>query len=102
MGYNPATDFIGLLRDTGNGVREVRMPGLDWLVNMMAHANMFNLWVHPTTAPTANMTTTVWLRPSSSAGSYAAESTVMLYNSATNTYQTATPALWKALFNAQG
>jgi hypothetical protein len=38
MSYNPATDFIGLLRLVGSAVRSERMPGLDYVVAALARA----------------------------------------------------------------
>ena len=100
MAYVRSTDFIALLRDTGNGVRFERMPGLDWLIVGMAAAGMFSLWVHPTDAPTENQSTTVWYQTNSA--SWAAEGTVQLWNAATSSYVEATPQLWQALFAAIG
>lgn len=97
MGYNPVTDFIALLRQTGGGLRAERMPGLDYVLAAMSRAGIFTLFVGPT-APVANQSTTVWLQPLSP--SWIGESTVYLWNSSTNAYEPASPALWNALFTA--
>jgi hypothetical protein len=96
MSYTRSTDFPALLRDTGNGVRFERMPGLDWLISGMAAAGMFSLWVNTTTAPSEHQATTVWLKVASP--SYAAEGTVWLWNG--SDYVEATPYLWQQLFAA--
>ena len=96
MSYNPATDFLGLFRQTGGGVRSADMPGLDWLIAGMARAGIFLLVAHPTTPPASNQSKTVWLK--TNATSYGAEGTVWLWNG--SAYAVATPALWQALFAA--
>lgn len=96
MSYNPLTDFLALLRQTGNGVRTERMPGLDYVVAAMARAGMFNLSVGQT-APTTNQATTVWLRPSNP--SWVAEGTVFLWNALTSEYEPATHISWAAFLN---
>jgi hypothetical protein len=98
MSYTPSTDFLGLLRNTGNGVRKLSMPGLDFTLAALARAGMITLWTNPTTAPTINQPTTVWLMPSST--SWAAEGTVFLWQASTQSYVYARPDLWAALFNA--
>ena len=100
MAYTRTTDFIALLRDTGDGVRLERMPGLDWLIAGMAAAGMFNLWIDPVNPPTSNQSTTVWFQTGSP--SYASEGQVMLWNSGTSSYVLATPKLWQRLFAAIG
>ena len=62
MSYNPATDFIALLRLTAGGVRSEQMPGLDYVVAALARIGLFSLSVGQT-APTVNQATTVWLQP---------------------------------------
>lgn len=96
MSYDPTTDFIGLLRLVGSGVRSERMPGLDYVVAALNRLGFINLYVGPT-APTANQASTVWLQPASP--SWAAEGTVWLWNATVNAYQVATPALWSILLN---
>lgn len=98
MSYVRSTDFIGLLRDTGNGVRSERMPGLDWLIVGMAAAGMFALWVSPTAGPTSAQATTVWFK--SAVQSWAQEGTVWLWDANANAYALATPYLWQKLFLA--
>ena len=78
MSYNPATDFIALLRLTGGGVRSERMPGLDYVVAALARIGLFSLSVGQT-APTVNQATTVWLQPSQP--SWLAEGTFYIWNS---------------------
>ena len=99
MAYSPATDFLGLLRQTSGGVRSERMPGLDYVVMALARAGLFALSVGQA-APTANQASTVWLQPSSP--SWVAEGTVWLWNAAAAAYQVATPALWNALLAPGG
>jgi hypothetical protein len=93
MSYSAITDFIGLLRSTGGGIRSVRMPGLDYLIAGLARAELFLLWTG-TTAPTSNQATTVWLLPASP--STVAEGAIFLWNG--SAYVPATPALWSVLF----
>lgn len=100
MSYNRTTDFLGLLRNTGNGARLEAMPGLDWLMTGLAAAGMFTLWVHPTTAPQSNQATTVWLKTNSA--SFAAEGSVWLWHASAAAFQPATPQLWQSLFAAIG
>lgn len=95
MAYNPITDFLGLLRSTGGGVRTERVPGLDYVISAMARMGFVTLYVG-TTAPVTNQASTVWLLPASP--SWTAEGAVFLWNSATGAYVAATPALWLALF----
>lgn len=91
MAYQPVTDFLALLRQTATGVRSERMPGLDFVILAMFRMGFMQLWVSPT-APTVNLTTTVWLKPASP--SYVAEGQVYIYNTLTAVYEAATPALW--------
>lgn len=94
MSYAPTIDFLALLRQTAGGVRDARMPGLDYILAALARAGMFQLWTGQT-APTVNQSTTAWLLPS--LPSWVAEGTVLLWNVLTNAYEPATPALWNAL-----
>lgn len=96
MSYARTTDLLALLRDTGNGVRVERMPGLDWLVAGMAAANMFTLWISPTAGPITNQATTVWFKTATQ--SWAQEGSVWLWNG--TAYAPATPYLWQQLFVA--
>lgn len=96
MPYNPATDFIALLTQTAEGIALERMPGLDYVLAAMARAGMFQLSTGQT-APTVNQAGTAWLR--TSAPSWVAEGVVFLWNSATQEYEAATPALWSALLS---
>lgn len=99
MSYNPTTDFLGLLRQTADGARLERMPGLDYVVAAMARAGLFSLSVGQT-PPTVNQPTTVWLRPS--LPSWTAEGAVYLWNAPTGAYVPATSALWNALLAPSG
>lgn len=91
MTYNPATDFLGLLR-LGTGVVESgRAPTLDIVLAALARAGLFTLYVGQT-APTANQTTTAWLVPAQP--SWTAEGTLRLWNATAAAYQPATPALF--------
>lgn len=97
MGYNPTTDFMALLRNTGGGVRTEQMPGLDWAVAALARAGFINLVVS-VTAPTINQAATAWFQPASP--SWSAEGILYLWNATVvpAAYQPATPALWGAYF----
>lgn len=95
MVYNPATDFLGLLRLTGSGVRSERMPGLDYVVSALARAGMINLYVGQT-APVANQATTVWFQPA--IPSWLAEGVLYIWNAVTQRYEIATPTLWRSIF----
>jgi hypothetical protein len=99
MSYNPATDFMGLLRLVGSNVRSERMPGLDYVVAALARAGMFALSVGQT-APTANQTSTLWFQPA--IPSWSAEGTLYLWNPLAAAYQPATPALWQAFLSPSG
>lgn len=94
MSYNPLTDFLALLRQTGAGVRTERMPGLDYIIAALARAGQFAVVVGQT-APTSNQQTTVWLKPGGLSAN--AESVVYLFNTGTGVYEIATPALWAIL-----
>lgn len=96
MSYNPATDFIGLLRLVGSGVRSERMPGLDYVVVALARAGLFALSIGQT-APTVNQPSTLWLQPA--IPSWTAEGTLYIWNSVAGAYQQATPALWQAFLS---
>lgn len=97
MAYSSLTDFIGLLRQTANGMRAVRMPGLDYVVEALQRAGMFQISVGQS-QPVTNQSITVWFRPA--VPSYVSEGVVFLWNPATVEYEVATPALWNALFLA--
>jgi phage tail protein X len=99
MSYNPATDFIGLLRLVGSGVRSERMPGLDYVVAALARAGLFALSVGQT-APTVNQATTFWFQPA--IPSWTAEGTLYIWNPVAGQYQIATPALWQAFLSPSG
>lgn len=99
MAYNPATDFLALLRLVGSDVRSERMPALDLIVSALARIGMFALSVSQT-APTVNQATTVWLKPASP--SWLAEGTFYLWNPVAGAYQVATPALWRAFLTPSG
>lgn len=99
MSYNATTDFIGLLRLTGGGVRSERMPGLDYIIEALFRAGLFALSVGQT-APTVNQATTVWLQPA--LPSWSAEGVVYLWNPAALAYQVATPSLWQVFLNPTG
>jgi hypothetical protein len=94
MSYNPATDFLGLLRTTSGGVRSEQMPGLDYVVAALARAGLISLVVGQT-APTTNQATTAWFKPL--LPSWTGEGTLFLWNAGASAYQAATPALWAAL-----
>lgn len=99
MSYNPATDFLGLIRATGGGVRSEEMPGLDYVVAALARFGAFALSVGQT-APMVNQATTVWLQPAQP--SWSAEGTVYLWNAIAGAYQVANPVLWKAFLSSTG
>jgi hypothetical protein len=99
MSYNPATDFIGLLRLVGSAVRSERMPGLDYVVAALARAGMFALSVGQT-APTVNQASTFWFQPA--IPSWTAEGTLYIWNPVADQYQVATPALWQAFLSPSG
>lgn len=99
MSYDPTTDFLGLLRQSGASVVLERMPGLDYVVAAMARAGQFRLSVGQT-PPTVNQPTTVWLKPS--LPSWVAEGNVFLWNAITGAYELATPALWSAMLTPAG
>jgi hypothetical protein len=99
MAYNPITDFLALLRNTNNGMRTERTPGLDFVVAALARAGLFSLSIGQT-PPTSNQATTVWFLPSSP--TWVAEGAVFLWNALTGAYAPATPALWNALLSSNG
>src|ERR1700731_1356416 len=99
MSYNPTTDFIGLLRLVGSGVRSERMPGLDYVIATLARAGMFALSVSQT-APTVNQQSTLWLQPA--IPSWTAEGTLYIWNPVAGTYQVATPTLWQSFLSPAG
>lgn len=94
MSYAPTNDFLSLLRQTPGGVRSVRMPGLDFVVDALARAGLVTLVVGAS-PPTANQALTAWFKPATS--SWASEGILFLWNPVTQEYETATPALWSAL-----
>jgi hypothetical protein len=91
--YNPSTDFLSLLRNTGSGKSVLNMPGLDWTVAALARAGLINLSVGQT-APMVNQPTTAWFKPSQP--SWVAEGVLYLWNASAAQYQVATPSLWQA------
>lgn len=93
MSYDATTDFLGLLRLTGGGVRSERMPGLDYIVSALNRIGLFSLSVGQV-APTANQATTAWLKPA--LPSWSAEGTFYLWNASAAAYQVATLSLWQA------
>lgn len=95
MSYGPTTDFLALLRQTSGGVRSVRMPGLDYVVEALARAGLIALSVGQT-PPTFNQAATAWFKPA--IPSWAAEGALYLWNVATAEYELATPALWGSFF----
>jgi hypothetical protein len=96
MAYNPLTDFMALLRNTGGGVRTEQMPGLDFVVDALSRAGLINISIGQT-APIVNQATTVWFQPA--IPSWSGEGQVFLWNPTLAVYQAATPALWNALLN---
>lgn len=98
MAYNPATDFLALLRLTAGGVRSERMPGLDWFVSALQRIGFISLSVAQS-APTVNQASTVWLQPA--LPDWNAEGVVWLWNASlpVPAYQAATPALWVAFLS---
>lgn len=99
MSYSPSTDFLGLLRQTSGGVRSVRMPGLDYVVDAMARAGLFDLVIQQT-APVVGQLSTAWFKPA--VPSYASEGVLYLWNASTNEYEPATPDLWAAMLIPPG
>lgn len=95
MAYHPLTDFIALTRRGPDGVVFERMPGLDYVVAALGRAGLSAIWVGQT-APTANESVTVWVRPANP--SWTTEGTVLLWNATSLAYEPATPALWSELF----
>lgn len=94
MSYTPGTDLLALLRQTTNGLRVERMPGLDYVVAALQRMGLVQLWIGQT-APVVNQTQTVWLVPASP--SWSGEGQVLLWNATNNDYETATPTLWADL-----
>lgn len=99
MAYNPATDFLGLVRIIGSSIRSEYMPGLDWVVEALARMGMFSLSVGQT-APTVNQASTFWLKPAQP--SWLAEGTLFIWNPVTTRYEQATAALWQAFLSPSG
>lgn len=96
MAYNPLTDFLALIRKASGQASFAEIPGLDFVMAALARTGQFALSTGQT-APIVNQPTTVWLRPANP--SWTAEGTVFLWNSTTEAYETATPALWAAFFD---
>jgi hypothetical protein len=96
MGYNPATDFLALLRNTGGGVRTEQMPGLDWIVAALQRAGLLTNLVIGQTAPVVNQAATPWFQPAMP--SWTGEGVLFLWNAGAAAYQPATPALWANFF----
>lgn len=99
MAYNPAIDFLAVLRNTGSGVRSESVPGLDFVVAALARAGVMSLSVGQT-APTTNQATTLWFQPV--LPSWTAEGTLYIWNPVDAQYEVATPALWKAFLGPAG
>lgn len=97
MSFNPTTDFMALFRMTSGGVRNERMPGLDYAIAALQRAGLITVSVGQT-APTANQASTVWFQPAIPSSS--AEGVVFLFNQSVGAYQTATPTLWSQLITA--
>lgn len=94
MSYNPISDFLALLRQTGSVVNIERMPGLDFVVAALSRAGLITLFTGQT-APNASQSTTVWFKPAMP--SWTAEGVLFLWNKNSVAYEVATPALWSAL-----
>jgi hypothetical protein len=99
MSYNPATDFLGMLRLIGSSLRSERVPGLNFVVDALARAGMFALSVGQT-APTANQASTLWFQPA--IPSWTAEGTLYIWSPVALAYEVATPALWQAFLSPSG
>ena len=97
MPYDPATDFVGLWRNSGGNVAALEMPGLDLVVAALARAGVVNLSVSAT-APVANQSTTAWLQ--AAVPSYSAEGALFLWDKITTAYLAATPTLFLELLEA--
>jgi hypothetical protein len=97
MVYNPATDFIGLWRNSGVDVSKMEMPGLDFVISALARAGVINLTVSAT-APVANQSTTAWLQ--AAVPSWSAESAFFLWDKVTSAYLAATPELFLQFLEA--
>ncbi len=97
MVYNPATDFLALLRSTSGGARSARMPGLDFIIEGFIRAGLVSVFVGQN-PPVANQATTVWFKPA--VPSWSGEGQVNIFNLAVGAYQPATPTLWTSLLLA--
>lgn len=97
MAYNPATDFLGLLRSTSGGVRTARMPGLDFVLEAMIRAGLLSVSVGQV-QPQTNQANIAWFQPA--IPSWNGEGTLFLWNG--SSYQVATPALWQLFLGAAG
>lgn len=91
MAYNPVTDFLGVWRNIAGQVSKVEMPGLDYVVAVLARAGIITLSVSAT-APVVNQDTTAWLE--TAVPSYSAEGRLHLWDASVSAYALATPALF--------
>jgi hypothetical protein len=99
MTYNPATDFLAMLRLSSDGTELLRGPLLDIVLSALSRAGLFTLSVGQT-APTTNQATTAWLQPAQP--SWTAEGTLWLWDVNAAAYAAATPALFFQLLQASG
>lgn len=90
MSYNPATDFLGLWRNSGGEVSKLEMPGLDFVIAALARSGLLNVSVSAT-APVANQSTTAWLQ--TAVPSYSGEGSFWLWDKVTSAYLPATSGL---------
>lgn len=97
MSYNPATDFLGLMRASNDGAEPSRMPGLDFIVAALSRAGLIALWTGQA-APQVNVTTTVWFKPANP--SWTAEGATFLWDAETSEFAPANPRLWGSLLAA--
>jgi hypothetical protein len=97
MVYDPATDFLGLWRNSGGNVSKLEMPGLDYVLAALARAGAITLSVSAT-APVANQSTTAWLQ--TAVPSYSAEGAFFLWDADATAYAAATPALFEDYLRA--
>lgn len=99
MSYNPATDFVAIIRNPGTSPQAGSLPGLDFAIDALARAGAINVQIGGP-APTSNQLTTAWFVLQ--ANSYGGEGTFMLWNAASQTYVGATPGLFALLVEATG